>query len=70
MTGPLAADLPGLDLIVDPDVLASLSHDDAEWAPAGKPVGAIRARSTAEVSTVVTACAARGIPVIPRGAGT
>ena len=70
MTTPLAADLPGLDLIVEPDVLASLSHDDAEWAPVGRPVGAIRARSTEEVSAIVAACAARGIPVIPRGAGT
>ena len=49
MTGSLAADLPGLDLIVDPDVLDSLSHDDAEWAPAGKPIAAIRARTTEEV---------------------
>ncbi|RSM55455.1 FAD-binding oxidoreductase [Actinoplanes sp. ATCC 53533] len=66
----LAADLPGLDLIVDPDVLASLSHDDAEWAAAGRPVAAVRARTTAEVSAIVAACAARGIPVVPRGAGT
>jgi glycolate oxidase len=70
MTGLRAADLPGLDLIVDPDVLDSLSHDDAEWAPAGRPVGAVRARTTEEVSAIVAACAARDIPVIPRGAGT
>lgn len=74
MTGSLpedlAAALPGSNLIVDPDVLASLSHDDAEWAPAGKPVGAIRARSTEEVSAIVAACAERGIPVVARGAGT
>src|SRR3954452_14885826 len=70
MTGLCAADLPGLDLITDPDVLDSLSHDDAEWAPAGRPVGAVRARTTEEGSAIVAACAARDIPVIPRGAGT
>ncbi len=70
MTGSLAADLRGLDLIVDPDVLDSLSHDDAEWARVGRPVGAVRARTTEEVSRIVAACAARGIPVIARGAGT
>ncbi|MFI7543854.1 FAD-binding oxidoreductase [Actinoplanes sp. NPDC049599] len=70
MSGTLATDLPGLDLIVDPDVLDSLSHDDAEWAPAGTPIGAIRPRTTEEVSAIVAACAARGIPVVARGAGT
>ena len=66
----LAAALPGSDLIVDPDVLDSLSHDDAEWAPAGRPVGAIRARSAEEVGAIVAACAELGIPVVARGAGT
>ncbi|MFB9694275.1 FAD-binding oxidoreductase [Amorphoplanes digitatis] len=66
----LAADLPGLDLITDSDVLDSLSHDDAEWAPTGRPVGAIRARTTEEVTAIVAACAARRIPVVARGAGT
>jgi glycolate oxidase len=70
MSGTLAAALPGSDLIVDPDVLDSLSRDDAEWAPAGRPVGAIRARSTEEVGAIVAACAERGIPVVARGAGT
>ena len=56
--------------LVAPDVLGSLSHDDAEWAPVGHPVGAVRARTTQEVSAIVAACAARDIPVIPRGAGT
>jgi glycolate oxidase len=70
MNDSLAADLPGLDLITDSDVLDSLSHDDAEWAPAGRPVGAIRARTTEEVGAIVAACAARRIPVVARGAGT
>ncbi|KUL41418.1 FAD-binding oxidoreductase [Actinoplanes awajinensis] len=67
----LDLDLPaGLDLIVDPDVLAGLSHDDAEWAPYGTALAAVRPTNTAEVRRVVAACAARRIPIVPRGAGT
>jgi glycolate oxidase len=58
------------DQVTDPDVLESLAHDDAEWAPVGKPLAAVRPRSTEEVAEVVAACAERGIPVVPRGAGT
>ena len=31
----LGRGLPGDRLVVDPDVLAAISHDEAEWAPAG-----------------------------------
>ena len=62
--------LPGLDLIVDPDILAGLGHDEAEWAPAGTPAAALRARSTEDVQRAVRACAGLGVPVVPRGAGT
>lgn len=61
---------PGIDTVTDGDVLASLAHDDAEWAPVGKPRAAVRARTTAEVREVVRECAGRGIPVVTRGAGT
>jgi glycolate oxidase len=66
----LARALPNSSLIVDPDVLASLSHDEAEWAPAARPLAAVRARGADEVAKVVCACAALDIPVVPRGAGT
>ncbi|GAA2687862.1 FAD-binding oxidoreductase [Actinoplanes palleronii] len=67
----LDLDLPaGLDLIVDPDVLAGLSHDDAEWAPYGTALAAVRPTNTAEVRRIVAACATRQIPIVPRGAGT
>lgn len=62
--------LPGLDVVTDPDVLASLAHDDAEWAPAGRAIAAVRPRTTEEVRRIVAACAARDIPVVARGAGT
>ncbi|WP_426511702.1 FAD-binding protein [Dactylosporangium sp. McL0621] len=58
------------NVIEDPDVLASLSRDDAEWAPAGTAIAAVRPRGTGEVSRIVAACAARRVPIVPRGAGT
>ncbi|HWG63763.1 MAG TPA: FAD-linked oxidase C-terminal domain-containing protein [Streptosporangiaceae bacterium] len=66
----LGRGLPGDRLVTDPDVLAAMSHDDAEWAPAGRAVAGVRARSEAEVQHVVRACAEFGAPVVPRGAGT
>jgi len=62
--------LPGVKLIVDEDVLGGLSHDDAEWAPVGKALAAIRAGSTEQVAAAVATCAELGVPVVSRGAGT
>ena len=69
-TTGLTAALPNLDFVTDADVLASLSHDDAEWAPVGAPAAAVRPRTTEEVQAIVAECASRAIPVVPRGAGT
>ena len=66
----LSRELPGDRIVVDPDVLAALSHDEAEWAPAGRPAAAVRAQSEAEVQHVVRTCAELGAAVVPRGAGT
>jgi len=66
----LSRELPADRLVIDPDVLAAMSHDDAEWAPVGRAVAGVRARSEAEVSHVVRVCAEFGAPVVPRGAGT
>jgi glycolate oxidase len=57
--------LTGLDLVDDADVLASLSHDEAEWAPYGTAVAAVRPRTTDDVRRVVAACAQRGVPIVP-----
>ena len=62
--------LPGEAIVTDPDVLASLSSDEAEWAPAGAAAAGVRARSEADVQHVVRACAELGAAVVPRGAGT
>ena len=66
----LSRGLPGDRVITDPDVLAALSHDEAEWAPAGAAAAGVRARSEAEVQHVVRTCAELGAAVVPRGAGT
>lgn len=58
----LSRELPADRLVIDPDVLAAMSHDDAEWAPVGKAVAGVRARSEAEVSHVVRVCAEFGAP--------
>src|SRR5579862_1978543 len=66
----LSRGLPAERLVTDPDVLAVISHDDAEWAPTGQAAVGVRARSEAEVQHVVRVCAELGAPVVPRGAGT
>jgi glycolate oxidase len=57
-------------LVTDVDVVASLSGDEAEWAPVGKAAVALRARTEAEVAHSVSVCADLGVPLVPRGAGT
>jgi glycolate oxidase len=66
----LSRELPEGRLVADPDVLAAMSHDDAEWAPAGRAAVGVRARTEDEVARVVRTCAELGVPVVPRGAGT
>jgi glycolate oxidase len=71
---PLVADLlaalPPDRVLLDPDVVATYLHDEAEWAPHGHAAVVVRPRSTAEVAAVVQACARHGRPLVPRGAGT
>jgi glycolate oxidase len=66
----LARVLPEDRLVVDRDVLAGLSHDEAEWAHVGQAAAGVRARSEADVQAVVRVAADLGVPVVPRGAGT
>ena len=57
-------------LVVDADVLASLSHDEAQWAPVGRASVGLRARSESDVKHAVRVCAELAVPVVTRGAGT
>ncbi|GAB3289674.1 FAD-binding oxidoreductase [Parasphingorhabdus pacifica] len=66
----LRAALPDHLMITDPDSLGRYAHDEAEWAPYGKPAAVVRASCTADVAATVRICAEYGIPVVGRGAGT
>jgi glycolate oxidase len=66
----LGRGIPQERLVTDADVVASLSGDDAEWAPVGKAAVALRARTESEVAHAVLVCADLGVPLVPRGAGT
>jgi glycolate oxidase len=62
--------LPPGRVITDPALLASYARDEAERAPYSTPAAVVRPHETAEVATVVSGCAERGVPVVARGAGT
>jgi glycolate oxidase len=62
--------VPAERLVLDADVLSSLSHDEAEWAAVGRAAVGLRARSEQEVRAAVAVCADLGAPVVARGAGT
>jgi glycolate oxidase len=66
----LRAVLPVDRVLVDPDLTQGYAHDEAEWAPYGRPAAVVRPRCTEEVAATVRACARLRVPVVPRGAGT
>ncbi|WP_228265942.1 FAD-binding oxidoreductase [Microlunatus elymi] len=66
----LHRDLPAGRLVTDPQVMAGLAHDDAEWAPWELPAAVVRAESAREVQLVVGLAIEHRVPVIPRGSGT
>ncbi len=66
----LEAAVASRHLLSDADTMAPYLHDEAEWAPYGRAIAVVRPGSTAEVAAVVSACAAHGVPVVTRGAGT
>jgi glycolate oxidase len=62
--------LPPGRVVSDPDVLAAYAHDKAMFAHYDQPARLVRPHTTEEVVTLVRYCAERGIPIVPRGAGT
>ncbi|MFF5987883.1 FAD-binding oxidoreductase [Prauserella flavalba] len=66
----LRRELPADRLVEDQDVASGYLHDEAEWAPHGKPVAVVRPRTAEEIQAVVRACVRHGVPLVPRGAGT
>ena len=66
----LGRELPADRLVIDPAVLQSMSHDEAQWAVVGTPAVAVRARTESDVRIAVRIAADLALPVVPRGAGT
>jgi glycolate oxidase len=56
-------------VITDPDILAGYRNDRAPDLPGGMPAAVVRAQTTADVQAVMRTAHARGVPVVPRGAG-
>jgi glycolate dehydrogenase FAD-linked subunit len=57
-------------VLVDPDVTASYQKDMMPLAPYGSPLAVVLPSNTEQVQAVVRACAAAGVPIVPRGAGS
>lgn len=55
---------------LDEPTLGRYAHDDAEWAEYAPPAAVVFAQSLDDVVATVRFAAERGIPVVPRGAGT
>ncbi|MEV0415185.1 FAD-linked oxidase C-terminal domain-containing protein [Streptomyces sp. NPDC050448] len=57
-------------LLTDPGVTAGYAHDMMPLAPYGRPHAVVLPATTEQVQACVRACAAAGVPIVPRGAGT
>jgi len=66
----LTAVLPAGRVLTGRATTESFAHDEAEWAPYGRPAAVVRPLGTAEVAATVRACAEHRVAVVPRGAGT
>jgi glycolate oxidase len=69
LLGELRALLPPERLVVESEDLFAYECD-AQTTDRGTPLAIAFPQDTAEVAAVVKACASRGIPFLPRGAGT
>jgi len=64
------AALPDLRLLDDPTDRETYRRDETEYLETGLPLAVALPRSTAETAALVRVCAADGVPIVPRGAGT
>lgn len=59
-----------MHVLTEPDRTEPFRRDMQPLAATGEPLAVVRPRTTQEVSDVVRACAAAGVSVVPRGAGS
>src|SRR3954471_3471120 len=57
-------------VLTDPDVTAGYARDQALLAPAGTPAAVVLPQTTDDVVALMQAATRRGVPVVPRGAGS
>jgi glycolate oxidase len=57
-------------VLTDTDVTSSYQRDMMPLAPYGSPLAVVLPGDAAAVQEVVRACAATGVPIVPRGAGS
>lgn len=57
-------------LVTDPAALRDHAHDRMPLAPYGRPLAVVLPTDTGQVQQCVRACAAAGVPIVPRGAGS
>ncbi|PXY31502.1 FAD-binding oxidoreductase [Prauserella muralis] len=66
----LRTELGAEAVLTDADVTAAYTRDQMPLAPAGQPLAVVLPRDVAGVQATVRACAAAGVPIVPRGAGS
>src|SRR6476620_6500084 len=62
--------LPDLRLLTDEVDRESHRRDETAYLETGLPLAVALPTTTDEVATLVRLCAAHGVPIVPRGAGT
>ncbi|NNM45098.1 FAD-binding oxidoreductase [Knoellia koreensis] len=66
----LIAALPDGVVLTAAESIERYRHDEAEWAPSGRPLAVVRPATADQVATVVRWCIEHDVPLVPRGAGT
>ena len=68
--GAIRDSLPELRLLTDEVDRESHRRDETAYLETGLPLAVALPTTTEEVATLVRLCAAHGVPIVPRGAGT
>lgn len=66
----LSRAVPGVRILIDPEVLESYRFDQAQLVEAGIPLAVALPRSTDEVQALVRFAFEHRVPIVPRGAGS
>ncbi len=66
----LVDEVGAADVVLDPSAMEAYRWDWSRYPGAGMPCAVVRPRDVAQVQAAVRWAARRGIPIVPRGAGT